>query len=483
MLGAPGFDVTAPHGGGRRAATPSCGAADDGAAGDGAADDEWFSAWRARELSRLEHAGITYLDYTGAALYPESLVRGDAARLQGVVLGNPHSQHGPSRAATRDADDARRALLAFLHADPAEYAVIFTTNASAACRLVGEGFPFAPGGAFLASADNHNSVNGIREYARARGATIRVVPLDDDLHLTELDTLLDDAPRGGALFALPAQSNFSGARHSLASIAAARERGWHVFLDAASFVPTAELRLDQVRPDFVALSLYKIAGYPTGVGALVARHEALATLRRPAFAGGAVDWVSVQGSRHRLARWPEGFEDGTIPFLALGAVAPALEGVHAAGRTRLPAHLGRLTSAFLAGIAALQHGDGSPVVAVHGPRDGSRRGATVALSVRRAESAGGMPLPYWEVEEAARAAGLALRGGCFCNPGCAERAFALDAEHTGACFDELGDRFTIPRLAACLGGATVGALRVSFGLGSMARDVRLTLEFLARYAT
>jgi selenocysteine lyase/cysteine desulfurase len=31
-----------------------------------------------------------------------------------------------------------------------------------------------------------------------------------------------------------------------------------------------------VRPEFVALSFYKMFGYPTGIGALIARRDALA---------------------------------------------------------------------------------------------------------------------------------------------------------------------------------------------------------------
>ena len=38
-------------------------------------------ALRAREFARLDAAGLAYLDYTGAALYPASLVRRDARRL------------------------------------------------------------------------------------------------------------------------------------------------------------------------------------------------------------------------------------------------------------------------------------------------------------------------------------------------------------------------------------------------------------------
>src|SRR5688500_7726913 len=64
--------------------------------GESTADDAWFTEWRQRELSRVVRSGVAYLDYTGAALYPESLVRADTARLMEEVLGNPHSEHGPS---------------------------------------------------------------------------------------------------------------------------------------------------------------------------------------------------------------------------------------------------------------------------------------------------------------------------------------------------------------------------------------------------
>jgi len=443
-----------------------------------AGDDAYFSSWRARELARVDREGLTYLDFTGAALYAESLVRGDARRLGGVVLGNPHSESGPSRAATGDVERARRAILDYLHADPAEYTVVLTTNATAACRLVGESFPFARGSVLALTADNHNSVNGVREYARTRGAAVATIAIDDELRLVDPMAVLDEPGAAPSLFAFPAQSNFSGARHPLSLVTEARAQGWRVLLDAASYVPTAELRLTEVRPDFVALSMYKIAGYPSGVGALVARHAALAELRRPSFAGGTVRWVSVQGDRHRLAGGAAAFEDGTVPFLAVGAVPAALAVVEDAGRDRLARHLRALTGELLFGLQSLRHRNGAPVVRIHGPRTMEARGATIALSVL---DANGGSSPYWEVEEAARAARLAVRGGCFCNPGCSEQAFGFRAAQAAACLDELGEDFTIPKFAACLGGGTVGAVRLSLGLGSVREDVRRAIEFVEGY--
>ena len=44
------------------------------------------------------------------------------------------------------------------------------------------------------------------------------------------------------------------------------------------------------------------------------------TLRRPWFAGGTVNFASVQGRRHILSPHEAGFEDGTLNYLAIPAV-------------------------------------------------------------------------------------------------------------------------------------------------------------------
>jgi selenocysteine lyase/cysteine desulfurase len=75
-----------------------------------------------------------------------------------------------------------------------------------------------------------------------------------------------------------------------------------------------------------------------------------------------------------------------------------------------------------------------------------------------------------------------VRGGCFCNPGCAESAFGLEDGETLRCLESLGERFTIPRFADCLGGRAVGAIRASLGLGSVREDVERLVRLVERYA-
>jgi selenocysteine lyase/cysteine desulfurase len=425
-----------------------------------------LGALRAREFGRLDTAACTYLDYAGAALYPQSLVRRDARRLARRVTGNPHSDNEPSRLATAALDEARALTLEMLDADPRQYEVTFTANASGAMRIVADAFPFRSGSRLVLTADNHNSVNGIRVRARRRGAAVVYTALDDDLRAIDPDRWLT-AAESPSLFAFPAQSNFSGVRHPLEWVQAAQARGYRVLLDAAAYLPTSRLSLTETPADFVALSFYKIFGYPTGVGALVIRRDATASLRRSYFGGGAVQFVSVQNRRARLQDGAAGFEDGTPNFLAMPAVSDGLRWFSRIGVERIGAHVGRLTAALLDRLESL-HGR----VVVYGPREMTARGGTVAFNLTR----GDRVVDYETVERAARERGIAIRGGCFCNPGAAEHAFHMDAARARAC---LTGPFTPQRFRSCLGDTPVGALRASIGAATAIEDIDRLTRLLA----
>jgi selenocysteine lyase/cysteine desulfurase len=412
---------------------------------------------RRSEFARLDASAVAYLDYGGAALYGDSQLRAHVTRLAAGVFGNPHSAHGSSRESTAIVDAARRTILEFFDAGD-DYTVVFTANASAAIKLVAEAYPFSPGTPLVLAADNHNSVNGVAEFARRAGAPLTRLPLDGDLRL---DAPLQHLRRAGSrgLLAFPAQSNFSGVRHPLRLVGDAQALGYHVLLDAAAFVPTHPLSLRACPADFVALSFYKMFGYPTGVGALLARHAALAALRRPWFAGGTVEFVSVRHEQHRLRPGHHGFEDGTVSFLDIGALDAGFALLWSVGMDAVAAHVEALGAQLADALRSLRHGSGAPLVRVYGPRDGLDRGGTVAFNVidRR-----GVVVPFRLVERRADAAGVQVRGGCFCNPGAAEASLGSDGE----------------RLAR----ADAGALRASPGLASTRADVKRLIDVLLSFA-
>jgi selenocysteine lyase/cysteine desulfurase len=397
-----------------------------------------------------------YLDHTGAGLYPASLVARHAQMLADEVLGNPHSGNPTSVRSTVLFEGARERVLSFFNAAPDEFAVVFTANATHALKLVGESYPFGEGGRLLLTADNHNSVLGIREFARRGGVSAEYVPiLPPDMRADEPALLHAlDAP-GGAhrLFAYPVQSNFSGVQHPLEWIERAQARGWDVLLDAAAFVPTNRLDLGRWHPDYVVLSFYKMFGYPTGVGALLARHSALERLRRPWFAGGTITVASVQADRHYLAPGGTGFEDGTVNFLAVPAVGMGLSFVQSVGVEAIHRHVQALTVPLLEALLPLRHRNGRRVVALYGPDDVERRGATLAFNFVNPE---GQVIEPALVERLAGTDGISLRTGCFCNPGAGEAALGLSRTELEACFRRNPERMS-PGTAAVRCGCPWGS--------------------------
>lgn len=440
---------------------------------------------RAADYGRLDALGHTYLDYTGGGLYADSQVREHLELLGAGIFGNPHSHNPTSLAATRLVEEAREAVFAFFNADPAEYEVIFTPNASGALKLVGESYPFEAGSCYLVSFDNHNSVNGIREFARRGGADVVYVPVrKPELRLDEAlvrRALEAPATCEHRLFAYPAQSNFSGVQHPLEWVAEARELGWDVLLDSAAFVPTNRLDLSVVRPDFVPVSFYKMFGYPTGSGALIARREALAKLRRPWFAGGTITLASVQAGTHRLAEGAAGFEDGTVDYLGLPAVTLGLRHLERVGIGAVHDRVTALGAWLLGEMTALAHSNGAPMVRVFGPGTMEGRGATIAFYLLDPH---GAVYDVYRIEELAGEQRISVRTGCFCNPGDGEVAHGITVDEMKECFAVPGVPVTLQqcqRLIEDTTGKVPNTIRASLGIASDFGDVYRFMRFIAGF--
>ncbi len=436
-----------------------------------------FRQLREEEFSRLDRLGHAYLDYTGSGLYAESHVRAHAEMLLGGVLGNPHSQSPTSLLSTRLVEESRERILDFFEADPAEYDLCFTANSSGGLKLVGESYPFQAGSRFVLSADSHNSVNGIRQFAEARGARVEYLPLDPELRPVPVERVLPQAdPSLPNLFAFPAQSNFSGAKHPLEAVGTGHDRGYDVLLDAAAFVPTNRLSLRRVPADFVVVSFYKMFGFPTGVGALLFRRAAAARLHRPWFAGGTVRFASAQNRLHLLKDTGEAFEDGTINFLGIAALGGGFDLLERVGMEAIGQHVGRLAARALDELGSLEHSGGRPMIRIYGPADTRSRGATIAFNVLDAT---GAPIAYQVVESLAAEAGISLRTGCFCNPGAAEYALGFAQDDSSRCFRTITpEEFDLERFSSCMNEAAVGAARISFGIASNDADLDRLLAAL-----
>ncbi|KAG1836806.1 PLP-dependent transferase [Suillus subalutaceus] len=453
---------------------------------------EYQSTWildtlRRTDFARLDRTGETYVDYMGGAQHPESLVRVHSAFLTESVMGNTHSVSNSSKLSSRYADEARDAVLSFFRAPPG-YTVVFTANATAALKLVGEAYPFKSNNGYILGADSHNSVHGIREYASRRGAQVHYIPSTSTGGFV-LSTAkvcpwrVTDHKTLSSLFALTGLSNITNAKNPLSIIGFASSLGYHTLLDAAALAPSSVISLSETPVDAMVVSFYKMFGYPTGVGALIVKESFLQILERPWFAGGTVDVVQVPGPVFtRTSVLHEQFEDGTINFMTLPAVTDGLRFL-SAYLPFLPLRLSCLTHYLVASLSCLRHDStGTPVVKILSKLPSKRlksvgeqcdSGSTISLIFL---SPSGEMIPNSFIEHVAVSRNISLRTGCMCNPGGAASLLGIQNQ-----MERLYPGVTLKDFGQVV-GRELGVVRISLGLASNFQDAWKIVMFASSLA-
>ncbi|GMF44809.1 unnamed protein product [Phytophthora fragariaefolia] len=477
-------------------------AASGGAYGYGDAIDEM----RKTEFPHLH--GSVYLDHAGATVYSKTQLDAAFQELHAGLFTNPHSAVGNAQAESTTAkiESVRRQVLAFFSASEEEYALIFTSGATAALKLVGESFPWSKDSTFAHAMDSHTSVLGIRGYAAASGAAIKCVGLNELERLENDRDVSETSPAQVAateetasmsLFAFPAECNFSGVRHSLALVDKIRAGCWRncsslsqdsdptkwlVLLDAAKYVATHQLDLSVHHPDFVVLSFYKIFGYPTGLGALLVRKQALSSLKRNYYGGGTVKSI-LAGRNFAVLRGLDDkgdessrFADGTQSFLSILALRHGIKQVGKLGMMNISAHTASLRTLLVDKLSSLKHWNNHPICEIYGKITMTQQqGPIVAFNFRRAD---GSYVGYSEVHKLAEIHNIHLRTGCFCNPGACQHYLGLkesDLMSNIAAGHVCGDDIDLVK------GLPTGAVRLSLGYMSTFEDIEAFVVFASKY--
>lgn len=309
------------------------------------------------------------------------------------LLGNPHSNSPSSILSTGIVESTRLQALAFFNADPEHFDLIFTANATAAIKLVMDCLSDHSQRAaswYSYHADSHTSLVGVRETA---GGISRCFMSDEEFddwidvrqsQESKEHKLQEPSPQEGIrLFAYPAQSNMNGRRLPLGwsgSIRSSNTPSSQLFtlLDAAAYVTTAQLDLSDPdnAPDFIALSFYKIIGFPD-LGALIVRKASSHVLReRRYFGGGTVDMVingtdtgTNTGAWHakKSTSLHEMLEDGTPAFHSILALSLALKAHRRifGSMEDVSKHTCNLITVLHQNMSSLSHANGLPLCKIY----------------------------------------------------------------------------------------------------------------------
>ena len=264
--------------------------------------------------------------------------------LQRNVYGNPHSANASSLLSSDLIEEARNIVAKHFNTTLDNHHVILTSGATSALKLVADNFNWTERSSFIFLEDSHTSVVGIREVAKNVGSTVKCVTEDEVCEsfqksslkkmkvkdeygrsslpdgfqrLMESVEIEHNSEQASHLFSYPAMSNFCGrkyphewvgfVKHGHMTNCAKVDGKWYTLLDAASYVGASDLDLSQVQADFIVISFYKMFGFPTGLGALIVRTDAVKAFRQKCYYGGGTVAATISRFDHHVDR--DGFTE------------------------------------------------------------------------------------------------------------------------------------------------------------------------------
>ncbi|MGY1551252.1 cysteine desulfurase [Microbacterium sp. A588] len=305
---------------------------------------------------------LVYLDSGATAQRPLAVLDAERNFLTTLNSAVHRGAHMLAAEATEVFEDARATVARFIGADDDE--VVWTSNATEAINLVAYAFSNASvgrGGATAArfalragdeivttEMEHHANLIPWQELAARTGATLRIIPLDDDGALR-----LDEMPitERTKLVAVTHVSNVLGVINPIEQIvAAARRVGALVLLDACQSAPHLPLNVRALDVDFAVISGHKMLG-PTGIGALYGRRELLEVM--PPFLTGGSMITTVTTTAAEYLPPPQRFEAGTQRVSQAVALAAAIDYLTAVGMERIAAHEEVLGRMLVDGLTAI----------------------------------------------------------------------------------------------------------------------------------
>jgi len=287
---------------------------------------------------KIDGRPLVYLDNAASSQMPQTVID-RLVRYQTREHANINrAVHYLSETATSAYESARRKLQHFIHARE-EREVIFTSGTTDAINLVmhGYGRKFIKDGdeIILTTLEHHSNIVPWQMLAEEKGATIRVVPINDagELLIDEYEKLFNERTRFVGVMHV---SNALGTVNPVKQmIAFAHARGLPVLVDGAQAVPHLQVDVQDLDCDFYAFSGHKLCG-PTGIGVLYGKAALLETMQP--FKGGGDMIMSVTFDKTTYNTIPHKFEAGTPPIAAAIGLGAAVDYLSAIGMDAIAAH-------------------------------------------------------------------------------------------------------------------------------------------------
>ena len=297
---------------------------------------------------------LIYLDSAATAQKPQCVV--DAIdEMNAKLNANIHrAVHYLAIQCTERYEQARETVRQFIHANKTRE-IVFTAGSTATINLVafsfGERFVGRGDEIVVTEAEHHSNIVPWQLLCERKGATLKVVPVDDTgrLQTEKLPELLTEKTR---ILCVTQVSNVLGVVNPIKEIVQlAHAHRVPVLVDGAQGVVHQNVDVQAMDCDFYVFSGHKLYG-PTGIGVLYGKEAWLEQL--PPYQGGGDMIASVSFNKTTFAELPLKFEAGTANYIGAHGLAVAINYVQKINRAAAHTYEQQLTAYAIQQLAAVK---------------------------------------------------------------------------------------------------------------------------------
>ena len=260
---------------------------------------------------RVHGQPLVWLDNAATTHKPQSVIERIAHFYQHENSNIHRAAHELAARATDAYEGARERVKNFIHA-PDVNEVIFVRGTTEAINLVAQSWGAQHVGMgdeiIVSHLEHHANIVPWQQLASAKGAKLRVIPVDDSgqVLLDEYQKLLSERTK---IVAVTQVSNALGTVVPVKEIVAMAHRaGAKVLVDGAQSVSHMRVDVQEMDADFFVFSGHKVFG-PTGIGVLWGKRAVLEDM--PPWQGGGNMIADVTFEKTVFQPIPNKFEAGT----------------------------------------------------------------------------------------------------------------------------------------------------------------------------
>lgn len=274
---------------------------------------------------------LVYLDSTATSQTPLKVIEAVDAYYRHDNSNVHRGVHTLGSRATDLYEGAREKVRAFLNAKSTKE-IIFNRGTTAGLNIVAQSYARANlttgDEIVITPMEHHSNIIPWQQAAKATGATLKYMPLQDDGTIL-LDDVRKTVTTNTKIVAITHVSNVLGTINPIKEITEiAHENGAIIVVDGAQGAPHMKVDMQDYNCDFYAFSGHKMCG-PTGIGVLYGKQELLEAMEPIEFGGEMIDFVNLYDSTWKELPWK--FEGGTPIIAGAIGLGAAIDFLHEVG--------------------------------------------------------------------------------------------------------------------------------------------------------